>query len=133
MEAGDRIPADARLLMTASLKLEEAPLTGESTPIGKELSTLDINKPVADRKNFVFMGTHIVFGRGMAVVTETGMNTEFGKIAEAVQKIEQEKTPLEIKLDSFAKNLFLYVMLEVSNPYLEYRILSSETPFWMLL
>ncbi len=110
LEAGDRVPADARLIMTASLKAEEAPLTGESTPIGKELSTLDINTPVADRKNFVFMGTHIVFGRGMAIVTETGMNTEFGKIAGAVQAIVQEKTPLEIKLDSFAKKIGILII-----------------------
>ena len=110
LEAGDRIPADARLIMNTSLKLDEAPLTGESTSIAKELSTFDINTPVADRKNSVFMGTHIVFGRGMAVVTETGMNTEFGKIAGAVQAIEQEKTPLEKKLDSFAKKIGLLIL-----------------------
>jgi len=110
LEAGDRVPADARLIMNASLKLDEAPLTGESNPIAKELSKLDINTPVADRKNSVFMGTHIVFGRGLAVVTETGMNTEFGKIAGAVQGIEQEKTPLEKKLDSFAKKVGILII-----------------------
>jgi len=110
LEAGDRVPADAILITNASLKLEEAPLTGESTPIAKELSILDINTLVADRKNSVFMGTHIVFGRGIAVVTETGMNTEFGKIASAVQAIEQEKSPLETKLDSFAKKVGLLII-----------------------
>ena len=110
LEAGDRVPADARLIMSASLKTDEAPLTGESTPIAKELPKLDINTPVADRKNYVFMGTHLVFGRGLAIVTETGMKTEFGKIAGAVQKIVQEKTPLEIKLDSFAKKIGILII-----------------------
>ncbi|MDI6826601.1 MAG: calcium-translocating P-type ATPase, PMCA-type [Candidatus Aenigmarchaeota archaeon] len=110
LEAGDRVSADARLIMNASLRLDEAPLTGESTPVEKKLSTLDINTPVADRKNSVFMGTHIVFGRGLAVVTETGMSTEFGKIAGAVQAIKQEKTPLEVKLDSFAKKVGLVII-----------------------
>jgi len=110
LEAGDRVPADARLIMNASLKLDEAPLTGESTPVEKELLTVDINTAVADRKNMVFMGTHTVFGRGMAIVTETGMNTEFGKIAGAVQAIEQEKTPLETKLDSFAKKVGMVII-----------------------
>jgi len=105
LETGDRVAADARLLENASLKTDEAPLTGESTPVEKSLEALNAKTPVADRKNFVFMGTHTVFGRGKAVVTFTGMNTEFGKIAGAVQAIEEEKTPLKSKLDVFAKKL----------------------------
>jgi len=110
LEGGDRVPADARLIKSISLRLDEAPLTGESTPVAKELSVLDINTAVADRKNMVLMGTHITFGRGMAVVTETGMTTEFGKIAGAVQAIEEEKTPLEVKLNSFAKKVGLVII-----------------------
>ena len=105
LEEGDRVPADARLFGIASLRTDEAPLTGESTPVEKSIGILDENTPVADRKNSVFMGTHTVFGHAKAVVTSTGMNTEFGKIAGAVQAIEEEKTPLKSKLDAFAKKL----------------------------
>ncbi|MFQ6085342.1 MAG: cation-translocating P-type ATPase [Candidatus Bathyarchaeia archaeon] len=105
LEEGDRVPADGRLFMSASMRTNEAPLTGESTPVTKELGVLDEKTIVGDRENCVFMGTHTVFGRGEAVVTETGMKTEFGKIAGAVQEIEAEKTPLKVKLDVFAKKL----------------------------
>jgi Ca2+-transporting ATPase len=105
LEAGDRVPADARLFEVASLRTDEAPLTGESTPVEKSLSVLDLGTPVADRKNSVFMGTHTIFGRAKAVVTSTGMNTEFGEIAGAVQAMEEKKTPLKSKLDVFAKRL----------------------------
>jgi Ca2+-transporting ATPase len=105
LEAGDRVPADARLSEAHSLKMDEAPLTGESTPVQKSIGVLDENAAVGDRKNSIFMGTHAVYGRGRAVITSTGMDTEFGKIAEAVQAIEEEKTPLKTKLDAFAKKL----------------------------
>jgi Ca2+-transporting ATPase len=105
LDEGDRIPADALLIELAALKTEEAPLTGESTPIEKAVGAVGEKTPVADRKNMVFMGTHVVYGRGKAVVTCTGMNTEFGKIAGAVQAIEEEKTPLKTKLDVLAKRL----------------------------
>jgi Ca2+-transporting ATPase len=110
LEAGDRVPADARLISHASLRVDEAPLTGESTPVDKDVRVLDPKTPVADRKNSVFMGTHVVFGRGKAVVTSTGMNTEFGKIAGAVMKMEEEKTPLETKLNSFAKKVGMLII-----------------------
>ncbi|MEM4505257.1 MAG: cation-translocating P-type ATPase [Candidatus Bathyarchaeia archaeon] len=105
IEAGDRIPADARLLETIELKTEEAALTGESTPIDKVVGPLDEKTPVADRRNMVFMGTHATYGRGKAVVVATGMNTEFGKIAGLVQEVEEEETPLQRKLENFAKKL----------------------------
>ena len=110
LEAGDRVAADARLLEAVSLKMEEAPLTGESTPVEKSLALLEKKAPVGDRKNSVFMGTHAVYGRGRAIVTSTGMNTEFGKIAEAVQAIEEEKTPLKTKLDVLAKRLGMVII-----------------------
>ncbi|MEE8569610.1 MAG: cation-translocating P-type ATPase [Candidatus Bathyarchaeia archaeon] len=110
LEAGDRVPADARLLNIASLRTDEAPLTGESSPVEKSIAVIDENVPVADQKNSVFMGTHTVFGRAQAVVTSTGMNTEFGKIAGAVQAMDEKKTPLSIKLDVFAKKLGIIIV-----------------------
>lgn len=105
LEAGDRVPADGRLLEVVELKTDEAVLTGESTQVGKELDVLDERTPVADRRNSVFMATHVTYGRGKAVVTSTGMSTEFGKIAEMVQTMEEEETPLKQKLARFAKKL----------------------------
>jgi len=111
LEAGDRIPADARLIETVELKTEEAALTGESTPVNKSVEVVDEKTPVADRKNMVFMGTHTTYGRGKAIVVATGMSTEFGKIAEMVQAVEEEETPLKQKLERFAKKLGLIIIV----------------------
>ena len=105
LEEGDRVPADARLIKCFELATDEAPLTGESTPVEKSLGVLPPETPVADRHNMVFMGTHVVRGRGVAVVVATGMNTEFGKIAKAMAEVKREKTPLQAKLDRFAARL----------------------------
>jgi Ca2+-transporting ATPase len=102
LEEGDHVPADARLIEVVELKANEAVLTGESTPVNKELAVLAEEAPVSERRNMVFSATHIVYGRGKAVVTATGMKTEFGKIAELVQTAEEEETPLQRKLDRFA-------------------------------
>ncbi|MEM3783492.1 MAG: cation-translocating P-type ATPase [Candidatus Bathyarchaeia archaeon] len=102
LEEGDHVPADARLIEVVELKANEAVLTGESIPVNKELAVLPEDAPISERRNMVFSATHIVYGRGKAVVTATGMNTEFGKIAEMVQAAEEEETPLQKKLDSFA-------------------------------
>jgi Ca2+-transporting ATPase len=110
LEAGDRVPADGRLLEVIDLKADEAVLTGESTPVNKDLSVLDEKTPIADRKNSVFMATHMIYGRGKAVITSTGMNTEFGKIAEMVQTMEEEETPLKQKLEGFAKKLGIIII-----------------------
>ena len=111
IEAGDRIPADARLFEVVDLKTEEAALTGESTPIDKTTGVIDEKTPVSDRRNMVFMGTHATYGRGKAVVVATGMNTEFGKIAEMVQAVEEEETPLKQKLERFAKKLAIIIVV----------------------
>jgi Ca2+-transporting ATPase len=111
LEAGDRIPADARLLEVVDLKTDEAVLTGESTAVDKKLGVLDENTPVADQKNSVFMATHITYGRGKAVITNTGMRTEFGKVAELVQTVEQVETPLKEKLTKFAKKLGILIVI----------------------
>jgi Ca2+-transporting ATPase len=110
LEAGDRVPADGRLLEIVNLKTNEAVLTGESTPVGKITEVLDAKTPVADRKNSVFMATHVIYGRGKAVITSTGMSTEFGKIAEMVQAVEEEETPLKLKLARFAKKLGIIIV-----------------------
>jgi len=110
LEAGDRIPADARLLEVIDLKTDEAILTGESTAVDKKDIVLGKKTAVADRKNSVFMATHITYGRGKAVIASTGMETQFGKVAEMVQSVEQTETPLKQKLTNFAKKLGIIII-----------------------
>jgi len=109
LEAGDAVPADARIIECASMKIEEAALTGESVPVDKKVEALTpgANGDVAlgDRKNMVFMGSTVVYGRGKAIVVATGMETEMGKIADALAKAEEGKTPLQIKLAGLSKIL----------------------------
>jgi len=114
LEAGDRVAADARLIEVVELRTEEAVLTGESTPVEKGTDVMHEKSPVADRRNMVFSGTHATYGRGVAVVTETGMSTEFGKIAEMVQAVEEEETPLARKLSLFAKKIGALVLVVVA-------------------
>ncbi|MFQ5711412.1 MAG: cation-translocating P-type ATPase [Candidatus Geothermarchaeales archaeon] len=103
LEVGDKIPADARLLEIANLQIDEAPLTGESVSVAKMVDALPESTYVADRKNMVFSGTTVTYGRGKAVVTNTGMSTEFGKIAKEVAAVEEEKTPLEKRTEEIGK------------------------------
>jgi Ca2+-transporting ATPase len=103
LEAGDKIPADGRLLEVHSLQCDEAPLTGESFPVEKDLKVLPEAMPVGDRKNMVFTGTAVSYGRGKAVVTDTGVKTEFGKIAAELATVTQEKTPLEKRTEEIGK------------------------------
>ncbi|MEM3542710.1 MAG: cation-translocating P-type ATPase [Candidatus Methanomethylicia archaeon] len=105
LEEGDRIPADARLIEAIELRTNEAILTGESTSVIKEVTTLREDTHIGERRNMVFSATHTVHGRGKAIVVATGMNTEFGKIAEMVQTLEEEETPLQRKLNIFASKI----------------------------
>ncbi|MEM4519251.1 MAG: cation-translocating P-type ATPase [Sulfolobales archaeon] len=106
LSEGDRIAADARVIESVNLEIDEASLTGESTPVAKLADiTLPPDTIVGDRKNMVFMGTYVVRGKGKAVVTATGMKTEFGKITKMVVEAEEEKTPLEVELDEFGKRI----------------------------
>ena len=109
LDAGDAIPADCRIFECASMKIEEAALTGESVPVTKLINALlgkDENEiPLGDRKNMAYMGSTLVYGRGKAVVVATGMDTEMGKIATAISTAEENKTPLEIKLEQLSKIL----------------------------
>ena len=110
LEAGDAVPADARILENASLKVEEAALTGESVPVTKFIDIINLKEgekdvPLGDRKNMLYMGSTVVYGRGVAVVTATGMQTEMGKIADALATAEEGETPLQIKLHQLSKIL----------------------------
>jgi len=95
LHMGDKVPADLRLIEEANLRMNEAVLTGESTPVDKETYPLPADTPLSDRINMAFSGTTVVYGRGKGVVVATGMNTEFGKIAALVEEIKEEVTPLE--------------------------------------
>ena len=115
LEAGDAVPADGRIIQCASMKIEEAALTGESVPVDKTEDALDLGNqkeiPLGDRRNMVYMGSTVVYGRGMAVVCETGMNTEMGKIADALAQAKEGKTPLQIKLSQLSKVLTVLVLV----------------------
>ena len=110
LEAGDDIPADARILESASLKVEEAALTGESVPVEKHSDVLNGEVSLGDRKNMVYMGSACVYGRAVCVVTQTGMDTEMGKIATALSQAEDGQTPLQIKLAQLSKILSFLVL-----------------------
>ena len=114
LEAGDAVPADARLLHSASLKVEEAALTGESVPVEKHAEALACEEgkaiPLGDRKNMVYMGSTAVYGRAEAVVTSTGMRTEMGKIATALQDAKEERTPLQLRLAQLSRILSAAVL-----------------------
>lgn len=103
IEAGDKIPADARLIEARNLQIVEAALTGESAPSNKSLKVLEVGATLADRENMIYMGTNAVRGRGAAVVVSTGSHTELGKISLLVREAVEEKTPLQKKLAHFAR------------------------------
>ena len=115
LEAGDAVPADGRLLESASLKLEEAALTGESVPVTKFIEligaeTPQLEVPLGDRRNMVYMGSSVAYGRGSFVVTATGMDTEMGKIAHALTETKEGQTPLQLKLAQLSRILTKLVL-----------------------
>ena len=109
LEVGDKVPADCRLIDVNNFKIDEAPLTGESTSITKNLTLVPAEARVHDRKNMIYSGTTCVYGRGRAVVTSTGMRTEMGKIAELTQ-VKEELTPLQQALDKLGKVLGIIIL-----------------------
>ncbi len=106
LDAGDAVPADCRLIEAVNLRVQEAVLTGESEPVEKHAAVLSgDNLPIADRKNMAFMGTVTTYGRGLALVVQTGMQTELGRIADMIQGVGQEATPLQKRLQQLGKGL----------------------------
>jgi Ca2+-transporting ATPase len=123
LETGALVPADGRLLESVNLRVEEAALTGESEPVEKHTRALDQPDPsgtseqvipVGDRRNMIFMGTAVAYGRGVAVVTATGMNTELGRIAELIQDVEREPTPLQRRLEQLGRGLAVAALVIVA-------------------
>jgi P-type Ca2+ transporter type 2C len=115
LRAGDKIPADARLIEAVNLQIEEAALTGESVPVEKNTAPIDnANPALGDRKNIAYAGTAATYGRGRAVIVATGMNTEFGKIAQMLQTVETGRTPLQENLDKVGRTLAWAALVIVS-------------------
>jgi Ca2+-transporting ATPase len=110
IEMGDKIPADARIIESLNLKADESALTGESIPVSKEPGKLSGKMPLGDQRNMLYSGTIITYGKGRAVVTATGMDTELGRIAGMVQETEREETPLQKRLAVLGKQLGLLVI-----------------------
>jgi len=113
LEAGDAIPADGRIIESASMKIEESALTGESVPVSKMIDALGLNGTdvsLGDRRNMAYMGSIVVYGRGKVVITATAMETEMGKIADAISKTVEGQTPLQIKLAGLSKILSYMVV-----------------------
>lgn len=113
LRAGDRIPADGRILEIHNLEADESALTGESVPVEKVVEVLDQKGISQSKKNMIYMGTAVVKGRGMAVITSTGVNTKFGEIALLLKETKKEKTPLQLKLAKFSKFFSILTFLIV--------------------
>ena len=110
IEAGDCIPADGRLIENASLKIDESALTGESLGVEKDISVIEGDAALGDRKNMVFSGSFVTYGRGTFLVTDIGMDTEMGKIARLLKTTSEKKTPLQINLDQFGRRLSVLIL-----------------------
>lgn len=111
LEAGDQVPADARVLESASLQTNESALTGESLNVEKEASCIDQEVPLGDRKNMVYSGGFVTYGRGVCLITSVGMETEVGKIAALMQNASERKTPLQRTLDQFGQRLSISILI----------------------
>lgn len=111
LEAGDQIPADGRILESASMKVDESALTGESLAVEKEETILEDKVPLGDQKNMVFSGSFVTYGRGSFLVTAVGMKTEVGKIASLLKNTSEKKTPLQVNLDQFGQKLSIIIIV----------------------
>ena len=111
LDAGDYIPADGRLLESASLKVDESALTGESLGVEKMTDAIEGEVPLGDRTNMVYSGSFVTYGRGSFVVTGIGMETEVGKIASLLKTTSEKKTPLQVNLDQFGQKLSIIILV----------------------
>ena len=133
LEAGDAVPADARLIEAVNLRVQEASLTGESVPVEKHTAPLaEENTPLGDRLNMVYMGTAVTYGRGSAVVVATGMETELGHIANLIQSVESEQTPLQKRMAQLGKSL-AWAALAIVGVVFGLGLLRGEEPTQMFL
>ena len=111
LEAGDYVPADGRIIESASLKVDESALTGESIAVEKSSETLEGELPLGDRVNMVYSGSFVTYGRAKFIVTDIGMNTEVGKIAGLLKNTSEKKTPLQVNLDQFGQKLSVIILV----------------------
>lgn len=132
LDAGDYIPADGRLIQNATLKIEESALTGESVPVEKHHDVIEGEVPLGDQKNMVFLSSVVVYGRGVYIVTDTGMKTQIGKIASMIQETEKEKTPLQRRLAELGKVLSI-VALVLCGAMFVIGILQGRDPLEMFM
>ncbi|HVB38695.1 MAG TPA: HAD-IC family P-type ATPase, partial [Vicinamibacterales bacterium] len=115
LEAGDRVPADGRIVTSANLRIEESTLTGESQPVDKDAAWIAAaGTTIADRRNMAYMGTTVVYGRGEAVVTSTGMGTELGRLAGLIRAVQRQMTPLQRRLDTLGWRLAMLALVLVA-------------------
>lgn len=134
LRMGSKVPADARIIEEANMKVEEAALTGESVAVEKSPVKISARSPpLGDRFNMLYMGTTVVYGRGTAAVTGTGMKTEFGKIAGMLQEIEEKKTPFQKKLDRLGKILLAVSILAVLLLFVFGILVRGEDPLEMFI
>ncbi|MFP4045758.1 MAG: cation-translocating P-type ATPase [Candidatus Aenigmatarchaeota archaeon] len=133
LEQGDAVPADARLIEVESLATDESALTGESVNVSKKLCTLEDDISVADRENMVFKNTHVVKGRGKAVIVETGMGTEMGSIAKELEEVEERETPFQVEVDEMGRKIGYIVIGIVLMVALFQFLLTGATPITIFL
>ena len=128
LEAGDAVCADGRLLECASLKADESALTGESLPVEKTTAVIQGEVPLGDRRNLVFSGSFVTYGRGRFVVTATGMDTEMGRIAALLHAASEKKTPLQVSLDQFGRNLSIGILVLCAGLFAVSVLVRHESP-----
>ncbi|MCK5547993.1 MAG: HAD-IC family P-type ATPase, partial [Thermoplasmata archaeon] len=134
LRIGSKVPADARLIEAVNMKADESTLTGESFAVKKSTEKISArDPPLGDRSSMVFTGTSVVYGRGRAVVVETGMKTEFGKIAGMLQDIEERRTPFQEKLDKLGKTLLIISIAAVVLIFMFGVIIRGEDPLVMFI
>jgi Ca2+-transporting ATPase len=131
LAAGDRVPADARLIEAPFLRVDESTFTGESVPVEKSIEPVGLSSILADRRSMVYMGTLLVGGRAAAVVTATGISTQLGRVGLLIEKTSDERTPLEIRLESLGRRL-VYVVLGIALLVLLVGVLRGDAFFLMI-